>query len=105
MTEGTKISGRFGPGNPGKPVGAVSKTTKSLKEAILLAAESVGKDGKGLRGLTGYLEMLAQNEPASFCSLLGKVLPLTIAGAGANGEHVIVRVERVVIDANKAEQG
>ena len=94
----------MGPG-PGRPPGCENKTTRALKDAILLAAETVGKDGKGLRGLTGYLEMLAQNEPASFCSLLGKVLPLTIAGAGANGEHVIVRVERVVIDANKAEQG
>jgi hypothetical protein len=48
------------------------------------------------------------NDPktsAAFLSLIGKVLPMTIAGAGANGEHVIVRVERVVIDANKAEQG
>ena len=31
-----KNTGRFGKGNPGKPKGAVSKTTKAAKEAIAL---------------------------------------------------------------------
>jgi hypothetical protein len=39
----------------GRPPGALNKTTRHLKEAILRAAEEVG----GEEGLTGYLKMLA----------------------------------------------
>jgi len=65
----------------GSRKGVPNKVTRELKEAILLAAERVGRDGKGQRGITGYLEQLAQHEPASFASLLGKVLPLQLTGA------------------------
>jgi hypothetical protein len=67
----------------GKP----NKTTATLKEAILLAAEQVGEDFKGKDGLTGYLRGLAVSEPKAFASLLGRVLPLTLQGPGPNGEH------------------
>ena len=65
----------------GRVKGVPNKTTRVLKEAILLAAERVGRDGKGQRGITGYLEHLAQREPASFASLLGKILPLQLTGS------------------------
>ena len=64
----------------GRPKGAQNKTTGALKEAILLAAAQVGKNGKGENGLIGYLEMLAVDEPTSFATLLGKVLPLQVTG-------------------------
>lgn len=76
-----KNSGRFGKGNPGKPVGAKSKTTKVLKDAILLAAEQVGFDGKGNDGLVGYLRRVASEDVKAFASLLGRVLPLQLTGA------------------------
>jgi hypothetical protein len=43
-----------------------------------------------------YLETIAIQEPASFCSLLGKVLPMTIADTGQNEETPMV-VRRVVV--------
>lgn len=66
----------------GKPKGAVNKTTKVLREAILLAAELTGRDGKGKDGLVGYLRRVAQEDVKAFSSLLGKVLPLQITGEG-----------------------
>lgn len=74
---------------PGRPKGSTNKTTATLKEAILLAAEKVGEDGKGKQGLTGYLIGLARSEPKAFSSLLGRVLPLTVQGTGPNGEHKV----------------
>lgn len=81
----------------GRAKGVPNKTTRALKEAILLAAERVGRDGNGQRGITGYLEMLAQREPASFASLLGKVLPLQVTGPG-DGPLQFARIEGVIVD-------
>lgn len=56
----------------------------------MLAAEAVGEDGKGKAGLVGYLMRLADKEPASFASLLGKVLPMQITGG--DGEPLGISV-------------
>jgi Family of unknown function (DUF5681) len=62
-------------GNPaGRPTGAQNKTTTVLKDAILAAAEQAGD------GLVGYLRNMATTNPGAFLSLLGKVLPMTLAG-------------------------
>lgn len=53
-----------------------SKTTKLVKDAILMAAEKAG--GKG--GMVGYLTTQAIENPAAFMGLMGKVLPLQLAG-------------------------
>jgi hypothetical protein len=64
-------------GNPnGRPKGAPNKTTTQLKEAILAAAEQAGGDG----GLVKYLHEQARMNPGHFMTLLGKVLPLQVAG-------------------------
>lgn len=85
----------------GRKKGTPNKTTRALKEAILLAAEKVGSNGRGSGGLTGYLVKLAKTEPTSFASLLGKVLPLTLQGPGADGEHIAVtRIELVPMTKN-----
>jgi hypothetical protein len=52
------------------------KKTLLLKDALILAADKIGQDGKGKHGLVGYLMWLAQVEPATYGSLLGKVIPL-----------------------------
>jgi len=66
--------------NPkGRAAGSQNKTTGILKEAILMAAEQVGEDGKGSSGLTGYLRRVAREDVKAFSTLLGKVLPLQVA--------------------------
>lgn len=89
-------SGRFGAGNPGKPKGAVSKTTKTLKEAILLAAEQVGLKRKpnAENGLVAYLESIAETNDSALCGLLGKVLPMTIQGGDGtkDGEPIVIHL-------------
>lgn len=64
----------------GRKHGELNKTTKTLKEAILLAAEKVGNDGKGKDGLTGYLVHVASTDVKAFSALLGKVLPMQVTG-------------------------
>lgn len=76
---------------PGRPKGSPNKTTAALKEAIILAAEHVGSDGKGAGSLTGYCEFLARSEPKAFAGLLGKVLPMQITGEGDGPLQVVIQ--------------
>lgn len=75
----------------GRPKGAVNKTTALLKDAILQAAQNAGGD----RGMVGYLETQAIENPGPFMSLLGKVLPLQIAGTDEEGNVTELRVRFV----------
>ena len=84
MAENRKVGGSTlkNTGNMGKGrrKGVPNKTTALLKDAILTAAEQAGdKDG-----LVGYLKKQAEEEPVSFMSLLGKVLPMQIQGDADN---------------------
>lgn len=101
MATPSKNTTQFGKGNPGKPKGAVSKTTKTLKEAILKAAELSGRDMKGKEGLVGYLRRVADEDVKAFSGLLGKVLPLQVEGAGENGEHLFQKIVVEVVQAKK----
>lgn len=94
-----KQSPKIGEGapGPGRPKGVPNKTTTALKEAILKAAELAGADMKGKDGLVGYCQFLAVNEPKSFTTLLGRVLPLQMAGDPDNPVHVIGRIERIIV--------
>ena len=70
MSKGPKNTGQFGKGNPGKPKGAVNKTTKALKDMILGALDAKG----GQKWLEGQMD----ENPAAMLTLLGKVLPQDI---------------------------
>lgn len=59
----------------GRKPGIPNKITTELKEAILQAADEAHNDG-----VVGYLKQVAQTNSSAFVALLGKVLPLTIAG-------------------------
>ncbi len=86
-----KNSGRFGPGNPGKPKGAVSKTTKTAKEAIALAAEGLG----GADRLIAWAQEDPLNERAFWASIYPKLLPLQVVGDPDNPLQHAIRVEFV----------
>jgi hypothetical protein len=85
-----RSSDRPKPPNAGKGrvKGVPNKTTALLKDAILLAAEKAGNK-LGDDGLVTYLEVQAEDNPVAFMSLLGKVLPMQMIGAGDKGEHIV----------------
>lgn len=80
----------------GRPAGIPNKTTQSLKEAILLAAATVGAKRKpdAPDGLTGYLMSVAETSDVAMCGLLGKVLPMTIQGGDGSkdGEPIVIHL-------------
>ena len=79
-------SGGARPG-AGRRKGIPNKLTRDVKEAILVAFQGVG-------GAT-YLQGIAATNPTAFCTLLGKVLPMTIAGDPENPVKTITRIELV----------
>lgn len=91
MEKQSKVSTGRGGKRPGagRPKGSVAKTTQALKDAILEAAKLTGYDGKGKGGLVGYLQSVAETDTKAFAGLLGKVLPLTVAGLGADGAIIV----------------
>lgn len=64
----------------GRPKGVPNKTTAALKDMILGALDN--------KGGVAYLEKQADENPTAFLTLVGKVLPMTVAGAGKDGEHL-----------------
>lgn len=78
---------------PGRPKGVPNKTTALLKDAILLAAQRAGGDGE--EGIANYLQVQARDNPGPFLSLLGKVLPMTVAGDKDAPLTTVTRIELV----------
>ena len=85
------------PKTGGRKKGTPNKISSALKEAILEAAEQAG----GEDGIVGYLVVQALANPAAFMSLLGKVLPMTIADAEQNRETKYVVESHVVWPKDK----
>jgi hypothetical protein len=77
----------------GRPKGSRNKLTALLKDAILEAAEQAGGEG----GVVAYLKKQAADSPGPFLALLGKVLPMTVAGAPGEPPIQIQKIERTVI--------
>jgi hypothetical protein len=81
----------------GRPKGSLNKTTTQLKEAILGALEAAG----GKEGSVGYLRRLAIENSSAFASLLGKVLPTTLAASESDGGPGVKMVfERHIVYPN-----
>ena len=57
----------------GRPKGARNRMTRELKDMILHALDDAGREN--------YLVEQAHQNPAAFLTLLGKVLPLQVAGS------------------------
>lgn len=69
----------------GRSKGTPNKTTAALKDCILGALHA--------KGGQAYLERIAEDEPQAFCTLIGKVLPMTVAGDADNPIKTILTVE------------
>lgn len=82
------------PVSPGRPKGVPNKTTQAAKDAIALAAEALG----GAERLVDWAKEDPANERAFWTSIYTKLLPLQVNGPGENGEHLIKRIERVIVD-------
>jgi hypothetical protein len=89
------------PRSPGRPKGSPNKTTAALKDAIILAAEQTGNDGKGRDGLVGYLKHVAATDVKAFAGLIGRVIPLQIGGDPDNP----IQFEAVERDAERFASG
>lgn len=88
MAADHKLGTNRGNAGKGRPKGSPNKITADLKRAILEAAEAAGGEG----GTAGYLARQADENPAAFMSLLGKVLPTTLDGTGPKGEITFLTV-------------
>lgn len=82
----------------GRAMGTQNKMTRTIKEALVMAAESVGEDGKGTDGLFGYLRRVALRDHRTFCAMLGRIIPMQVQ-AKIEGYNAI-RVEVVGIPAS-----
>ena len=74
MAKGVKTGGRT--------KGTPNKTTKALKEMILGALDQAGGES--------YLLQQARENPNAFLTLVGKVLPTTLAGDPGNPPSITV---------------
>lgn len=86
-------------GNAGKgrPKGSINKENKALREMILQALDE--QEGGGV----AYLKEQAQKSPASFLTLLGKVLPTTLAG---DPDHpILTKVVREIVRPQDSNSG
>lgn len=68
----------------GRPKGAIDKGNALIRELIVETLDDLGG--------TTYLAGVARSHPAAFLSLLGKVMPVQLEGAGGGA----IQMERVV---------
>lgn len=90
MTEARKVGGstkQAGNRGKGRQKGVPNKVTGALKDMILTALNN--------KGGVDYLERQADDNPVAFMALVGKVLPMTVAGDTDNPLKVVTVVELV----------
>lgn len=83
---------KFKPGERpvGRTKGTPNKTTAALKDMILKALDGVGG--------VDYLQAQAHDNPGPFLTLVGKVLPMTVAGDP--NAPISIDITRRIVDAN-----
>lgn len=75
------MAGKGNPKTGGRKKGVTNKINAALKDMILTALDESG----GVE----YLKGQAETNPTAFLTLVGKVLPMTVAGPGEDGEHKV----------------
>lgn len=97
MADSEKESAGIGKGTPGpgRKKGVPNKVNGEVKAMILEALDGAG-------GVQYLIERASDPRTASaFLTLVGKVLPMQVQGAGPNGEHVF---QRLVVEVVKPEE-
>jgi hypothetical protein len=89
MTAPSKVEGNRRPKTGGRVKGTPNKTSAALKDMILQALDEAG----GVQ----YLKTTAATNAAAFLTLVGKVLPLQVAGDADNPLKMVHTVERVIV--------
>lgn len=86
-----KITTKFGKGNPGKPKGAVNKTTGQIRDMIAQALDAAG-------GVDYLIECAHDPKTkAAFLGLVGKVMPVQLQGDKENPLQHVTRIEIVAL--------
>jgi hypothetical protein len=87
------MAGKGQPKTGGRSKGTTNKVTADVKAMVLDALDQAGG--------VGYLLTQAQSNPNAFLTLVGKVLPMTVAGDPANPLQTITRIELVAGDSRQ----
>lgn len=82
------MAGKGRPKTGGRAKGTTNKLTADVKAMVLQALDQAGG--------VAYLLAQAQTNPNAFMTLVGKVLPMTLAGDPENPVGVTV-IERVIV--------
>lgn len=87
----SKVSTGRGGKRPGagRPKGSLDKGNALIREMVVNALNGAGG--------VSYLQRTAKSHPAAFLSLIGKVMPVQLAGEG--GGPVLQRIEFAIVDA------
>ena len=80
----------------GRKKGSVNKLTSDVKQMILNALDKVGGED--------YLQGQALTNPNAFMTLVGKVLPMTLAGDPDKPLHISPPVIQIVRDSDQANK-
>jgi len=96
----TKDNAKIGEGlaGPGRPKGALNKTTQTAKDAIAAAAEALG----GSERLVAWAQEDPANERAFWSTIYPKLLPLQLNGSGPNGELMLSGITINVVKGDAA---
>jgi hypothetical protein len=87
MARGSKPGERRG----GRAKGTPNKLSGDVKAMVLGALEE--------KGGVDYLVEQADKNPTAFLTLVGKVLPMTVAGDPENPVKVAGKIELVIVDS------
>lgn len=105
MAEGAKNSGQFGKGNPGKPKGAVNKTTREFRETVTkLLSDNADNVAAWLDEVATGGGDKDKADPAKALDLLAKLAEFAAPKlgrtevTGADGGPLVVQVVRFADD-------
>lgn len=83
----------------GRPRGSTDYMTKELKDTILLALEKSHENGS-----LGYLVDVAKKDHKTFCGLLARVLPMTVAGDQEQPLNTVTTIKLVAGSSERSRE-